>query len=139
MAEITETLAFPQTRRPAREATRLRRKRRLGPGKRIPYAQLVGPSLLVALWALTSQLGVLDPRIIPAPWTVIETAAERLQSGKLPEDILVSLKRAATGFSLGLAIGVTLALAAGLSRIGEALIDGTVQVKRAIPVLGLIP
>src|SRR4051812_15954813 len=126
MAEITETLALPQTRRPARETTQLRRKRRLGPGKRIPYAQLFGPALLLALWALTSQVGVLDPRIIPAPWTVIETAADRWQSGKLPEDILVSLKRAATGFAIGLTIGVVLALAAGLSRIGEALIDGTV-------------
>ena len=57
MAEISETLTLPQTRQPAREATKLRRrKRRLGPGKRIPYAQFIGPSLLVALWALTSQV-----------------------------------------------------------------------------------
>ncbi len=32
-----------------------------------------------------------------------------------------------------------LALAAGLSRIGEALIDGPVQIKRSIPTLALMP
>lgn len=38
-----------------------------------------------------------------------------------------------------MAVGLALALAAGLSRIGEASIDGLVQVKRAIPTLALIP
>ena len=32
-----------------------------------------------------------------------------------------------------------LALVSGLSRVGEALIDGPVQIKRAIPSLALIP
>jgi sulfonate transport system permease protein len=139
---VPSVVAYPSeaVRQPARRTTQLRRRhRRLGPGKRIPYAQLVGPTLLLAIWALTSEMGWLDSRIIPAPWTVLQTAADRWESGKLQTDILISLKRAATGFGIGLSIGVVLALAAGLSRIGEALIDGTIQVKRAIPVLGLIP
>src|SRR5690606_12665011 len=35
--------------------------------------------------------------------------------------------------------GVLLALASGLTRSGEALLDGLVQIKRAVPTLALIP
>lgn len=120
-------------------AVRSGRRRRLGPGRRIPYGRVLGPLLVLALWAIASAAGTLDPRIIPAPWTVAHTAQRLWNAGTLPTDVLTSLRRAAEGFVLGLVGGVALALAAGLSRIGEALIDGTVQVKRAIPSLGLIP
>ncbi|MFB7948655.1 ABC transporter permease subunit [Kitasatospora phosalacinea] len=115
------------------------RARRLGPGPRRPYARLVGPLLLLAVWAGASAAGVLDPRVLPAPWTVVRTGAELWGEGSLRTDLGTSLWRAAQGFAIGLSAGVVLALAAGLSRVGEALIDGTVQVNRAVPTLGLIP
>jgi sulfonate transport system permease protein len=70
---------------------------------------------------------------------VLETGAHLWTDGTLPDDILTSLQRAGTGFVIGLTAGIALALAAGLSRTGEALIDGTVNLNRAIPTLGLIP
>ena len=36
-------------------------------------------------------------------------------------------------------LGVALALLSGLSRLGEALLDGPIQIKRAIPSLALLP
>ncbi|MCF1598683.1 ABC transporter permease [Streptomyces muensis] len=118
---------------------RVRRRRSLSPGKRIPAARLVGPALLVVLWAVASAAGALDPGAIPAPWTVVESGVQLWTDGTLPADILTSLQRAGTGFVLGLVAGIALALASGLSRTGEALIDGTVNLNRAIPTLGLIP
>ncbi|WP_031476835.1 ABC transporter permease [Streptomyces bicolor] len=118
---------------------RVRRRRSLAPGKRVPAARLVGPALLVVLWAVASAAGALDPGAIPAPWTVLDTGAHLWTDGTLPDDILTSLQRAGTGFVIGLTAGVVLALASGLSRTGEALIDGTVNLNRAIPTLGLIP
>ncbi|WP_406346225.1 ABC transporter permease [Streptomyces sp. NBC_00648] len=120
-------------------AVRLTRRRSLAPGKRLPVSRLVGPSLVLALWAAASAAGQLDPAAIPAPWTVLRTTGDLWSGGTLPTDVLTSLERAGYGFALGLAAGVVLALTAGLSRIGEALIDGTVQLNRAIPTLGLIP
>lgn len=117
----------------------VRRRRRLSPGKRLPAAPLVGPVLVIALWAAASAAGQLDPAAIPAPWTVLRTGGRLWTDGTLPADILTSVRRAASGFAIGLVGGVLLALAAGLSRVGEALIDGTVQLNRAIPALGLIP
>lgn len=124
---------------PAEDTPQVRRRRRLSPGRRLPAARLGGPVLLLALWAAASAAGQLDPAAVPAPWTVVRTGVRLWTDGTLPTDVLTSLRRAASGFAIGLAAGVLLALASGLSRAGEALIDGTVNLNRAIPTLGLIP
>uniref|UniRef100_A0AAU2A8U6 ABC transporter permease n=1 Tax=Streptomyces sp. NBC_00093 TaxID=2975649 RepID=A0AAU2A8U6_9ACTN len=121
------------------ELAQVRRRRRLSPGKRLPAVQIIGPALFLGLWAAASAAGRLDPAAVPAPWTVLETGVHLWTDGTLPTDILTSLRRAASGFAIGLTAGIVLALASGLSRVGEALIDGTVQLNRAIPTLGLIP
>ncbi|MGY6018315.1 ABC transporter permease [Streptomyces spinosirectus] len=131
--------AAPVTDRKESHRPRRRRRRGLSPGRPLPASRLIGPALLVALWAAASAAGQLDPGAIPAPWTVLGTAGRLWSAGTLPTDILTSLERAAYGFAIGLTAGVVLALASGLSRVGEALIDGTVQLNRAIPTLGLIP
>ncbi|USX52201.1 ABC transporter permease [Lentzea sp. HUAS12] len=115
------------------------RRTRLGLGKPIPYGRVLGPVLIIAVWSVASATGALDPRILSAPWTIVHTGIELTANGKLPESVLTSLQRAALGFFFGATTGTLLAIASGLSRVGEALIDGTVQVKRAIPSLGLIP
>ncbi|WP_437114969.1 ABC transporter permease [Streptomyces flaveolus] len=137
MTAVTTTTAVPRT--PAGDLPQVRRRRRLSPGRRLPAARLIGPLVLFAVWAAASAAGALDPGAIPAPWTVLRTAGRLWTDGTLPTDVLTSLQRAGYGFAIGLSAGVLLALAAGLSRAGEALIDGTVQLNRAIPTLGLIP
>ena len=113
--------------------------RRLGPGPRRRFAPLVGPSALLALWTVSSATGLLDPRILSEPWTVVVTAGELIADGRLQENLAVSAQRALLGLVFGIVVGAVLALVAGLSRIGESLIDGPVQIKRAIPGLALIP
>jgi sulfonate transport system permease protein len=115
------------------------RQRRLSLGRRIPGSRLLGPVVVLAIWALASATGHLDARTLPAPWDVGRTGYRLWTDGSLEQDIFTSLGRAAKGFVLGFVIGVTLALLAGLTRIGEALIDGTVQINRSIPALGVIP
>ncbi|GAA4998325.1 ABC transporter permease [Streptomyces siamensis] len=136
-ASTGTTTAAPVKEREESHGTR--RRRSLSPGRSLPASRLIGPAVLLALWAGASAAGRLDPGAIPAPWTVLRTAGHLWTAGTLPTDILTSLERAAYGFAIGLTAGVALALASGLSRIGEALIDGTVNLNRAIPTLGLIP
>jgi sulfonate transport system permease protein len=121
----------PAKRKPARP--------RLGPGRPIPFGIAVGPALLVAAWVVGSATGTVDPETLPAPWTVAETAGDLIADGRLQSNLLTSVQRAAIGLGLGVAIGLVLALLAGLSRVGEALVDGPIQIKRAIPTLALIP
>ncbi|QLJ00402.1 ABC transporter permease [Streptomyces sp. NEAU-sy36] len=137
MTAVTTTTAAPATE--AGAPPPVRRRRRLAPGRRWPAARLAGPLLVLGAWAAASAAGQLDPAAIPAPWTVLRTLGRLWTDGTLPTDVLTSLRRAGYGFAIGLAAGVLLALVAGLSRVGEALVDGTVQLNRAIPTLGLIP
>lgn len=109
-------------------------------GETVPEVRLqIGPALLVLAWVAGSALGWIDPRVLSAPWTVVEAFARLLEQGRLQDNFLTSATRALVGLSIGLLIGTVLAVIAGLSRIGEALIDGPVQIKRAIPTLALIP
>ncbi|MEW2609209.1 ABC transporter permease [Streptomyces sp. NPDC047880] len=133
------TTKAPAPLAPVEGTHQVRRRRRLAPGRRLPATRLFGPAAVLTLWSVASAAGLLDPGAIPAPWTVLETGSRLWSAGTLPDDILTSLRRAATGFSIGLAVGILLALASGLTRTGEALIDGTVNLNRAIPTLGLIP
>lgn len=112
---------------------------RLGLGRRIPYGMALGPLLLIGVWCASSALGALDRRVLSEPWTVVSTLGELLHSGRLQEHLLTSARRAALGLGIGVVAGTLLALVSGLSRLGEALLDGPVQIKRAIPTLALIP
>src|SRR5207244_3929544 len=51
----------------------------------------------------------------------------------------VSLVRVAEGVGIGLVAGTVLALVAGLSRLGEDVLDAPVQMLRTVPFAGLIP
>jgi sulfonate transport system permease protein len=135
----TETFPVATRPRPRPFASPRKARRRLGPGRPIPYGRILGPLLLLAIWGAASASGLLDPRKLSAPWTVAGTAADLIANGTLQDHILASLQRAVFGFLIGATIGAVLALVAGTSRIGEALIDGPMRIKLAIPTIGLIP
>lgn len=111
------------------------------PRQRISWARQrwISPVLLLLLWEFGSRIGFIPPRVLAAPTTVAEAFWGLTVSGELPYNVLVSLGRAAAGLGIGVFLGITLALAAGLSRRGEAMIDPLVQIKRTIPTLALTP
>ena len=102
-----------------------------------PLGWLLGPALLLLGWTLGSCAGVIDPRILPPPWRTVTTAVELVRDGRLPANLAISSWRVAQGLGFGVAAGVLVALASGLSLIGGYLFDGLVQIKRAIPTLAL--
>jgi len=114
-------------------------RRRLGPGKRIRYGFWIGPILLLAIWIIGSATGFISPQVLTAPWDVIKEFKDQWSNHDLLGNIGTSLRRSAIGLAFGIVGGVVLALISGLSRFGEALIDGPIQVKRSIPTLALIP
>ncbi|TKB03713.1 MAG: ABC transporter permease, partial [Mesorhizobium sp.] len=70
------------------------------------------------VWVIGSAFGWIDPRILSAPWTVIEAFARLIEQGRLQDNFATSATRALVGLSIGLVIGTILAVIAGLSRIG---------------------
>jgi sulfonate transport system permease protein len=120
------------------EARSLGRRRRRTIVPR-PVRRLGGPLLLVAVWQLLCSAGVLSDRVMAPPTDVVAAAAELIGTGELQHHLLTSLRRVAIGLALGVSTGVALATVAGLFRVGEDLLDSTMQVLRAVPTLGLIP
>jgi sulfonate transport system permease protein len=76
---------------------------------------------------------------MPGPAAVLVSFSEMVKSGDLASDIAMSLQRVGFGLAIGVTAGFVLAILAGLTRVGDALIDGNIQVKRSIPNLALIP
>lgn len=99
----------------------------------------IGPLLLLALWQVLSAAGVLHPDVLASPGTIARAGADLVADGTLPSAMGVSLRRVAVGLLLGGLIGTALALISGLSRLGEDLVDASVQMLRTVPWVGLIP
>jgi sulfonate transport system permease protein len=99
----------------------------------------VSPLAVLLLWEAGSRLGFIPTRILAAPSSVIQTFWSLSVSGELPSNMLVSLARALAGLGIGIVVGASLALAAGLSKAGEAAVDPPVQMLRTLPILALSP
>lgn len=111
--------------------------RRHGPPRVLRRA--IGPVLLIAAWHLASETGVLPAEVLAGPSTVLSSAAKLWASGELPDAMTASLRRAMSGLAIGGGIGVALAVLSGLFRLGEDLIDATMQMLRTVPNVALIP
>lgn len=98
-----------------------------------------GPLALLALWQLLSSTGALTEDILASPGTIAGVARDLLSDGSLTSAMGVSLQRVAVGLLLGTVVGTSLALVSGLFRIGEDLVDASVQMLRTVPFVGLIP
>jgi len=92
-----------------------------------------------ALWELSSQLGWLSPKVLAGPSTVLTAGVDLARNGVLGGALWASLQRVLWGLGIGIPVGAGLALIAGLSRLGEDLLDGNVQMLRFVPIIGLQP
>jgi sulfonate transport system permease protein len=114
-------------------ATSPRGRRRLPRG----LARLAGIVLFFAVWEFAALVGLLKPQDLAAPSVIFTTGFDMLRSGALESAIWVSLQRVVWGLVIGVPVGAALAIVAGLTRAGENLIDGNVQMLRFVPVIGL--
>lgn len=94
---------------------------------------------IVAVWQYLAASGTVSRQILPMPTDVIAAAIELWRSGDLQAGIAISSVRAGLGLLLGVTVGTLLGLLAGLTRIGENLIDTPVQMLRAVPILAVVP
>jgi sulfonate transport system permease protein len=112
---------------------------RLALHRPLPFGLAVGPVLFLAVWVTGSAVGFFDQRMITAPWTIVATAGELIADGRLQDHFVASARRALLGLAIGVVLGTAIAVLSGLSRIGEGLLDGPIQIKRAVPSLALLP
>jgi sulfonate transport system permease protein len=109
---------------------------------RLPWRPPVGlaaPLALLALWWLTTSLGLTPPFLLPSPTTVALTAGDLIVDGTLARHLIVSLGRIASGFAGAVSLALPLAVAFGLwSRFARAC-DPLIEFLRHVPPLALIP
>jgi sulfonate transport system permease protein len=108
------------------------------------WLRLVSPVVLVGIWQLLSATGVLPPSRLASPVSVAHTAYNLVVTnnpayGTLQGSLLVSAERWGIGFSIGVVVAVIIAVASGLSRIGEYALDPVMNALRSVPLLGLLP
>jgi sulfonate transport system permease protein len=124
---------------------RTRRSRSRGAGDvlravwRSRWTRFGGPLILLGLWQLAVTIGHTPSVQMPSPSYVVSTARHLLADGTLEAALVASLRRVVLGLLLGISIGTALALASGLSRVGERLIDPIMHMFRTMPVLALLP
>ncbi|CDO07071.1 ABC transporter permease [Mycolicibacterium cosmeticum] len=104
-----------------------------------PLRRLIGPLAILTVWAVGSATELLDRNLFPPPTEVAATAWRLLGDGQLALHVGTSATRVVTGTVLGILIGVVLAVAAGLTRTGEDLLDWTMQILKAVPNFALTP
>jgi len=101
--------------------------------------RLIGVLVFFALWELAARAGWISPKVLAAPSTVVTTGWHLTRDGTLTSALWASLQRVGWGLLLGVPLGAALALVAGLSRVGDDLVDANVQMLRFVPIIGLEP
>jgi sulfonate transport system permease protein len=106
--------------------------------------RLISPIALLAIWQFVSSAHLISVSKLPPPTEVWSTAVSLVTSsspayGSLQGNMLASLERVAVGFACGATVAIVLAVAAGLSRLGENAVDPLMQMLRTLPLFGLIP
>lgn len=99
--------------------------------------RLAGVVLFFIVWELASRLGWISPQVLAGPSTVLTAGVDMVQDGTLGTAMWASLQRVLWGLAIGIPLGAALALLAGLTRPGDDLIDGNVQMLRFVPIIGL--
>ena len=108
--------------------------------KSLTWAQaLLLPVIFVVLWSIASVQQWIDPKLIPAPWLVVQKAIFVLQQENFLTGLAESLLRNLTGFSLGAFAGVALGVLMGMSRLSRWTIAPTFHVLRQISLFAWLP
>jgi NitT/TauT family transport system permease protein len=94
---------------------------------------------LLAAWELAAQAEWLNPLIVPPLRRVLQSFWEQVASGQIPQQIILSMKRAGIGYFLAAAVFIPLGLMMGLSERIHRAFEVVVEMLRPVPPPVMIP
>jgi sulfonate transport system permease protein len=100
---------------------------------------LVLPAVIVVVWEVLAEAGLLPANWFPAPSVVVATLLELLRGGDLLGHIGVTLARVVSGFLLGALAATLLGGVTGSSPLIRRVLDPTLQALRSIPSMAWVP
>jgi len=95
--------------------------------------------IIIAIWEYASLSGHIPPYVLPSPSGVVNLFIKHLLDGSLIEDILASMKRVLTGFTVAAVVALTLGVLISLSKNFEVFTRMILQVLKPIPPIAWIP
>ena len=97
------------------------------------------PAVLIGAWQWAAATERISPLFFPAPTDVVATASDMVASGELQHQLAASGSRIALGLLIGVASGVIVGFAMGMSRLLRAALDSTLSALYVVPKLALLP
>lgn len=97
------------------------------------------PVVILAVWLLVTELGLVAAYRLPSPASVWTAAIQMAGDGTLATHVAISTQRVLIGFGIGAVVGLLLGAVVGLSRWGSAFFAPTLGAIRAVPSLAWVP
>lgn len=94
---------------------------------------------LILLWSAVAASGVASRAMLPSPLAVFLRTIDRLGDARFLGDVGTTLFRLVSGFAIGLAVGLSLALLAIVSANARMLLNALVKLLAPIPKIALYP
>jgi sulfonate transport system permease protein len=103
----------------------------------LPVGDALPIAIFAAWWILTGT-GVIQPTTLSTPSATWDAFVQLLLHQDLIGDVGISIRRALLGLALGAGVGLILGIIVGLYRLGEELLDASMQMLRTVPYPALI-
>lgn len=100
--------------------------------------EVVGLGLLLGIWSLLSQTGVLPERILPAPSDIALAGWDLWQRGMLVDNAAYSIGLNAVGYAIAVAISVPFGFALGLVPLVRGMLGRITNAGRFIPLPAMV-
>lgn len=100
---------------------------------------LIGPILLILIWAITSQLQFVDNFFLPDPLTTIKELFGLLVSGSIIDDLMATLIRVGLSFLIAVIVGLPIGLILGRAERIYRSVEFIIDFFRSTPATALFP
>jgi NitT/TauT family transport system permease protein len=143
--DITTAAAPPAAVRGAGPAPRPGLARTLlTPKEQIPRGLSIGLgiggfALVLAIWAVLTYGGLIEPLFLPEPGTVARALYDLFVHEDFAADVWASFYRIMVGFLVAAAIGIPLGIAIGSFRAVQALLEPIIAAIRYMPASAFVP
>ncbi|MFD4877290.1 ABC transporter permease [Streptomyces sp. NPDC058420] len=97
------------------------------------------PAALVLWWQLAAAQDWIDPRVYPAPSTILSDGWSRAAAGDLWPDVWATTRRVLGGYAVGTAAGYALGLLMGSLSLVRAALEPLLDALYVVPKLALLP
>lgn len=100
---------------------------------------IIGPVIVLVVWAVVSGSGLIKPLFLPPPWRVLSSLYSLATDGPLWGDIAATLYRTAAAFSIAVVVGLAVGIPLGVWRRLYQSFEVVFDFFRSMPSPALIP